>query len=286
MLKPLKLIFDDIELKHSLFALPFALMSVFVATDGAPKLSTLLLITLAMFFARSAAMSFNRLVDRDYDRRNPRAKDRPLASGAATARSYVIFTICMSIGFVLVCALIGWLAFALSAPALALVFSYSYSKRYTSLCHFHLGLALSLAPIGGWIAARSAIGVEGALLGVVAFFWLAGLDIIYSVKDHEFDKGEPGLHSIPKALGLAGALRLAALSHFMMGVALVLFGLAAGMSWLYWVGAALTMAALGYENSLVSHDDLSAVDRAFFTVNAYISVGLALFTISDRIVFA
>jgi len=273
-------ILDDIKLQHTLFALPFALMSAFIAAGGWPGWRLFGLILAAMVCARSAAMAFNRLADQAYDAKNPRTQGRALPAGRASRAQYVIFVAVCSAGFVAVCAMINRLALWLSVPALAIVFFYSFTKRFTSWSHFFLGVGLALAPVGAWVAVREEISPAALAIGAAVIFWLAGLDVIYSCQDYAFDLSAP-LHSIPKRFGVGPALRLAALFHGVMVVFLLLAGFAAGMSWLFWLGVATTAALLAYEHSLVRPDDLSRVNVAFFNVNGVISVALMAFAIAD-----
>lgn len=273
-------IFQDIKIQHTVFALPFALMSAFIAADGWPGWALFGWIILGMFFARSAAMSFNRLADARYDAENPRTQGRAIPAGKATRADYALFTAACSAGFVFVCWMINDLAFALSVPALLIVFFYSLTKRFSSYSHFFLGLGLALAPIGAWVAVREEISVASLALGAAVIFWLAGLDTIYSCQDVDYDSGR-GLYSIPKKYGVPGALRLSSAFHAVMVVFLLAVAAVAGLSWIYLAGVGFTAAMLFYEHSIVRPDDLSRVNMAFFNVNGIISVGLMVFTIAD-----
>jgi len=273
-------IFDDIKIQHTLFALPFALMSAFIAAGGWPGWRLFLLILTAMFLARSAAMAFNRLADLRYDAENPRTMRRALPAGKASRAQYILFVAVCSAGFVAVCAMINRLALWLSVPALAIVFFYSFTKRFTSWSHFFLGLALALAPVGAWVAVREEISPAALAIGGAVIFWLAGLDVIYSLQDFSFDS-QRALHSIPKRFGVAGALRLAAGFHAGMVGFLILAGYIASLSWLYAAGVGFAAAMLVYEHSIVRPDDLSRVNAAFFNVNGIISVALMAFAIAD-----
>lgn len=283
-MKALTAILSDIKIAHTVFALPFAVMAAFVAAKGFPGWGLLGLIGLAMVFARSAAMAFNRLSDVKFDQENPRTQNRALAAGETTAVAYMIFIVVTGIGFIVTCGAINPLALRLSIPALMIVFFYSYTKRFTPYSHFFLGVGLALAPVGAWVAVTESVPVEALILGAAVVFWLAGLDTIYSCQDYEFDKSAP-LYSIPKRFGLGRALKLAAFFHAVMVTLLVAFGVATGMSWLYWIGVILTGGLLAYEHSLVHPDDLTRVNVAFFNVNGIISVGFSLLAVADILVF-
>ncbi len=279
-MKTVKAIFEDIKIEHTLFALPFAVMSAFIAANGWPGWRLLALVAIAMFFVRSAAMAFNRFVDEPFDRGNPRTNKRALPDGRAQKVHYLAFITACGVGFIITCGYINILALQLSPVALFIVFFYSYTKRFTHLSHFFLGLALALAPVGAWVAVREEISVVSLLLGVAVIFWLAGLDTIYSCQDYAFDK-ESGLQSIPQRYGVKKALKLASYFHVVMVALLVAAGFTGGLSYLYGAGVVFTAGLLWYEHSLVRPDDLSRLNMAFFNVNGLISVGLALFTALD-----
>jgi len=278
------LILRDIKIEHTLFAMPFALMSAFLAAGGIPPGREILLLIVAVVFARSAAMAFNRIADAGFDSSNPRTYGRPLASGQAGRAVYILFVAGASAGFIFSAWLLNPLAFLLSPVALGVIFFYSFTKRFTVWSHFFLGLALSLAPIGGWVAVKGEIGPESVALGLAVLFWLVGLDIIYSCQDIEHDR-QAGLFSIPSGFGVERALRLSSLSHVVMicFLAIVWF-LSPYLGVVYLVGLALTAAFLWYEHAIVGPDDLKKVNVAFFNLNGIISVGLMLFVIADTLV--
>lgn len=273
-------ILEDIKIQHTVFAMPFAVMSAFIAAHGAPPLGVLGLIVVAMVFARSSAMAFNRLVDASFDEKNPRTKGRAIPAGMASRGQYVFFIVAASAGFILACSQINRLSLILSPVALLIVFFYSYTKRFTAYSHFFLGLSLSLAPLGAWVAVREEISAASLVLGGAVVFWLAGLDAIYSLQDVEFDKAH-GLNSIPQRFGVRLALILSAVFHAVMVALLFILPLISPLSWIYGVGVSLTAGLLIYEHWLVRPDDLSKVNVAFFNVNGVISVGLMAFTIAD-----
>lgn len=282
MLKKIKILLEDIKIQHTVFALPFALMSAFIASNGVPPSQKLLWILLAMVGARSSAMSFNRIADVDYDRENPRTKERALPKGRIRKSYYIIFLLLSAILFLFSCMMLNRLALILSPAALLIVFFYSYTKRFTIFSHFFLGLSLSLAPIGAWVAIREEISIVSIVLGLAVIFWLAGLDIIYSCQDVEFDKSH-GLFSFPAKLGIERALRLSALFHFIMILLLFSLIFLENLGLFFTIGVVLIAGLLMYEHSIVRPDDLSRVNVAFFNVNGIISIGLMLMTILDII---
>ena len=282
MLKKIKILLEDIKIQHTIFALPFALMSAFIASNGVPPSDKLLWILLAMVGARSSAMSFNRIADVDYDRENPRTKERALPKGRIRKSYYIIFLILSVLLFIFSCIMLNRLALILSPAALLIVFFYSYTKRFTIFSHFFLGLSLSLAPIGAWVAIREEISIVSVVLGLAVIFWLAGLDIIYSCQDVEFDKSH-GLFSFPVKLGIERALRLSAIFHVIMTLFLFSLFFIGNLGLLYLGGIILIAGLLYYEHSIIRPDDLSKVNVAFFNVNGIISIGLMLMTILDII---
>ena len=278
--KNIKIIFTDIKIAHTVFALPFAVMSAFLAAEGMPGLGKLIWILIAMFGARNGAMAFNRIVDSKLDRLNPRTKDRALPARKSTAKQYWVFLILSSFVFLFSAYMLNSLAFALSPVALVIVFGYSFAKRFTSLSHLWLGVAISIAPVGAWVAVREEISIESLVLGTAVVFWLVGFDIIYSCMDVDSDRSN-NLHSIPQKFGVRTALRLAFSSHCMMILFLILLLFIPALGWVYFFGVILTAGLLFYEHSLVREDDLSLVNVAFFNINGIISVLLMLFVIVD-----
>lgn len=300
MLRQLGQILEMIRFSHTLFALPFALLAAVMAwttptASGeriAFRLTTLLGILLCMVFARSAAMAFNRLVDRELDAANPRTAQRHLPAGILTVRSVVIFALGSSLGFV-ASTFVFWpnrLPLVLSLPVLAFLFVYSYTKRFTSLSHFWLGLALMLSPVCAWIAIRGEFLLQApvdiwpaVILGTAVLFWVAGFDMIYACQDMQFDQTAK-LHSIPARLGVVGALRLAACCH--LGMVLLLVALpwvVPRLGGIYGCGVLATALLLVYEHWIVRPDDLTRVNVAFFRVNSIVSVGLFLVCSLDLI---
>jgi 4-hydroxybenzoate polyprenyltransferase len=252
-----------VRFSHSLFALPFALAGALLASRLVPlTLARVAWIVGCMIAARSAAMGFNRLVDAAYDARNPRTAMRELPRGAMTRREATIFVVVSSLAFVVCAAQISLTCLLLSPLALAIVFWYSVAKRVTSYTQLYLGLAMAVAPVGGWIAAGGPPRIEPWLLGLAIGSWVGGFDILYACQDVEFDRRE-GLHSIPVRFGIARGIWLSRIMHVVTVMALSVVGLTAGLGWVYHAGVAMVALLLVYEQSLVSAADLSQVKRAF-----------------------
>lgn len=269
-----------IRFSHTIFALPFALLAAVLAwsqPDSVFRWRDLSGILVCMVAARSAAMAFNRLVDRDIDSRNPRTAGRHLPAGLLSARGVVIFTVVMSALFIAATTLFlpRRLPLFLSVPVLLFLLGYSLSKRFTTWCHYWLSAALMLSPIAAWIAVRDEFAVVPALLAGVLFFWVGGFDILYACQDADFDRSSR-LNSIPARFGIPTALRMAFLSHLLTIVMLVLLWKTAGLGLLFLAGIVLITLLLLYEHWLVRPDDLSRVNVAFFNVNAIISFGILL----------
>ena len=281
MLAKLSAIFVDIKFQHTVFALPFAIMSAFIAAGGMPEAEKMMWIVICMVGARSAAMAFNRIVDARFDVNNPRTQNRALPSGRVDMKNYWLFLIASSALFVFAAGMLNNLALYLSPVALVIVFFYSLTKRFTAYSHFWLGLAISIAPVGAWVAIREEISFVSLLLGAAVVFWLIGFDILYSCMDVAFDR-ESNLNSIPQKFGVENALRIAFASHGLMIV--LLFALLQPVNELgilYVAGVLIVAGLLIYEHSLVRPDDLSKINVAFFNVNGIISVGLMAFIIVD-----
>jgi 4-hydroxybenzoate polyprenyltransferase len=277
-----------IRFSHTVFALPFALASVALAWPSHPvRLSSFLWILLAMVGARSAAMGFNRFVDRKFDALNPRTRGWELPQGKVSIPETLTLTAISTLLFIYAAYHLNFLCFVLSPVALAIVFVYSLTKRFTWTSHLFLGLALSLAPMGAWLALSGPTVDFKELqtpffLSLAVLFWLAGFDVIYSLQDFEFDR-QHGLHSIPVRFGVARALQLSAFFHFCTVIFLALVGFTAGMGVIYWSGLVAISAILFREHQVVRPNDLSRINRAFFDFNAYISVGYFLTTLGDII---
>jgi 4-hydroxybenzoate polyprenyltransferase len=261
-----------IKLSHSVFALPFALASAILASAGsglAPR--TLFWIVVAMVGARSAAMGFNRLADQAIDARNPRTAGRELPRGLLSRAEVWAFVALSAATLVLAAAMLNPLCLKLSPIALLIVLGYSFTKRFTALSHIVLGLSLAIAPVGAWVAVRGQFDLPPVVLGLAVLLWVAGFDTIYACQDAGFDR-ESGLHSLPARLGIRRALMLARVFHVMAVSLLLALPALVPLHPLYLGGVVLVAILLGYEHSLVRHDDLSRIDAAFFTVNGWISV--------------
>ena len=280
--KQTKIILEMIKFEHTIFMLPFALMAAVVAVnhDWLRLLHKLPWILLAMIGARSAAMAFNRIVDREYDARNPRTAMRAIPAGLLSVPQVALFTLAASALLVIAAYLLNPLAFALSPVALLLALGYSYTKRFTAFSHFFLGLALAVAPVGAWIAITGHIDPPALWLGGAVVCWLFGFDILYALQDTEFDQAN-GLHSMPALLGNAGAMLVSRLSHLVMIGLLAMVGVSAGLGDLYFFAVALAAGLVAWEQSLVKPNDLSRLNMAFFTLNGYISAGLFVLTLAD-----
>ncbi len=280
LLKKLTSILDLIKFSHTIFSFPFAVMSTFLAADGIPGMKQLLLILAALVTARSAAMSFNRLVDASYDIHNPRTAYRVELQKKIGRSSVWIFTISCVILFITCAWLLNRLAFFMAPLAILIIFGYSYTKRFTHLSHFVLGLALGLSPIGSWVGIQGTLTIVPFLLAFAVVLWTAGFDIIYACQDLEHDV-KSGLYSIPKKLGIKGALILSAVLHLFMVLVLLAVSRHTDLGIMYTIGVCIVAALLVYEHSLVKPKDLSKINTAFFTVNGIISVGLMGITLLD-----
>jgi 4-hydroxybenzoate polyprenyltransferase len=271
MLKNLKITLEMIKIEHTLFALPFAVLGAVLAAKGIPSLEKLFWISMCMVGARSAAMAFNRLVDKKFDAANPRTKMRAIPAGLLSTRYVLIFTIISSALFLFSSAQLNQLTLILSPIALGSVLFYSYTKRFTSFSHLVLGWCLSIAPTGAWIAITGEFHIIPVLLSAIVMLWTAGFDIVYACQDYEFDK-EVKLHSIPQRLGIEKALWVARFFHLVMFILLVAFFFTANLKWLGAIGVILSAILLIRQHSLVSAKDLSRLDAAFFTTNAMLSI--------------
>ena len=283
MLRTLRILLEMIKFEHTLFALPFALMSAMVAARGVPPGWKLFWILVAMVGARSSAMAFNRLADLEYDRRNPRTAGRALPAGLLTAAQAWAFTLATAGVFVVAAGRLNHLALALSPVALGIVWGYSYTKRFTTWTHVFLGLSLGVAPVGAWIGVLGRFDVAPLVLAAAVMLWTAGFDIIYACQDVEVDRAE-GLFSLPARRGIGTALAASALLHAAMMGLLVWFGALAGLGAIYWAGLAVVAGAFVYEHSLVKPHDLGRVNAAFFTTNGFVSLALLCFTAADVLI--
>lgn len=286
-----------IKFSHTIFAMPFALIGFTLAIFRGPvqdgvaawhRLSEwqiagrLLLVLLCMVFARSAAMAFNRYLDRHFDARNPRTAIREIPAGVLKAERVLVFTVVSSLLFMACAYGINTLCFLLSPVALLVILGYSYTKRFTPLCHLVLGLGLSLAPIGAYLAVTGQFNLLPLLFSFLVIGWVSGFDIIYALQDEEFDRAH-GLFSIPAALGKAKALRVSRLLHLMAALLVVSAGVNGQFGFLYWVGALIFTGMLAYQQSIVKPGDLRRVNVAFMTANGIASVVFALLVIADLV---
>lgn len=260
-----------LKISHTIFALPFALSAMLAAAGGLPSPRLTLLIILAMFLARNAGMSFNRYLDADIDAKNPRTAARHIPRGVFSKGFVLWFSIVNAFFFSATTFFINAPCFALSPVALLLLYGYSTTKRFTALSHLFLGLVLGASPVAGWLAVRGSFDPPPVFLGLAVLFWVAGFDILYATQDHDFDRRE-GLHSAVVSLGVSKALLLARSSHALTVLLLFVFGMGLYLSWPYFAGLVLVAALLIYEHSLVSAQDLSRVNSAFFNVNGFISL--------------
>ncbi|MDQ2730336.1 MAG: putative 4-hydroxybenzoate polyprenyltransferase [Armatimonadota bacterium] len=278
----LGVILEMIKFQHTVFALPFAVMSAALATSRTPDVSPWVYfwILVAMVGARSSAMAFNRLVDREIDAENPRTAQRALPLGLVTPAQTALFTAGSALLFLFAAYRLNGLAFALSPVALLIILGYSYTKRFTWASHWVLGFALAIAPVGAWIAVTGQFAVPPLLLAAAVACWTAGFDIIYSCQDVDFDS-EKNLFSVPRRFGVARALQLSSLFHAIMVLCLAILIPAASLGWVYGAGVAAAAGLLVYEHSLVKPGDLSRVDAAFFTTNGLVSIGLMVFLLAD-----
>ena len=293
-----------IKFSHTIFAMPFALIGFFLGItryhklykgdsfigympyEGsaeiffADKWYLLILVILCMIFARSAAMAFNRYLDRNFDAKNPRTAIREIPAGILKANSVLFFTIINCVLFITCTFFINRICFYLSPVALAVVLGYSYTKRFTPLCHLVLGLGLSLAPIGAYLAVTGRFDLLPLLFSFAVIFWVSGFDIIYALQDEEFDKSNE-LYSIPSWLGKKKALQVSTTLHLLSAVCVIVAGFLAGFGWLYWTGVIVFCGMLVYQHSIVKPDNLSRVNLAFMTANGIASVVFAVFVIAD-----
>jgi len=279
-----------VKFSHTIFAMPFALIGFVLglhATDahlephsGTSGWKTFLLVIGCMVFARSSAMAFNRYLDRHFDAKNPRTAIREIPAGILQASSVLWFTVICSVLFMICSWFINPLCFALSPLALLVVLGYSFTKRFTALCHLVLGLGLSLAPIGAYLAVTGKFNLLPILFSLTVIFWVSGFDIIYALQDEEFDKANR-LHSIPARMGKRNALRVSEILHLLAAASVVFAGIQGGFGIGYWIGVAGFIVMLFYQHSIVKPNDLSRVNLAFMTANGIASVVFAIFVITD-----
>lgn len=272
-----------IKFSHSVFALPFAFTSALIAASGIPSLNRIFWIIVAMVGARSGAMGLNRIIDRKIDSANPRTAGRELPRGVISTGEAVIFVIISFSLLVFASYMLNPLCLKLSPLALAVLFLYSYTKRFTWASHFILGLSISAAPLGAWMAVKGTFNAEIIPLGIAVIFWLAGFDVLYALQDMDFDR-KYGLYSIPRKFGIRKSLHLSRIFHAISFLLLVVSGFIFRLGGFYWVGMFVIAGLFLYEHSLIKENDLGKLDMAFFNMNGYISMTVFIFTLADYIV--
>jgi len=299
-----------VKFSHTIFAMPFAMIGFFLGIqyiNSIPFISSnyvvwddlrvighaylnsmnfmfsFILVVICMVTARSAAMAFNRYLDRNFDAKNPRTAIREIPKGIISANNALIFTLVSCILFLVTCFFINKICFYLSPVALFVILFYSYTKRFTPLCHLVLGLGLSLAPIGAYLAVTGKFDLLPILFSFAVIFWVSGFDIIYALQDIEFDKSQ-NLYSIPTALGKIKSLRVSEILHLLSAVCVIAAGIYGDFHWLYWLGIAVFVGMLIYQHSIVKPNDLSRVNIAFMTANGIASVVFGLLVISDLLI--
>ena len=277
--------FSLVKFSHTVFAMPFALIGFSLAVSKPEydfSIRLLLLVILCMIFARNTAMGFNRLADKEFDARNPRTRKRELPSGKISSRAATVFIIINAVLFIVTTGFINRLTLFLSPVALLVIIGYSLTKRFTALCHFVLGLGLSLAPIGAYISVTGKFSVLPLIYSVIVLSWVSGFDIIYALQDDEFDISNK-LHSLPSATGRKMALYISILIHLISFVLVVTAGYYGKSGVLFWIGATIFTLLLIYQHSIIRHNDVSRVTMAFGTTNGIASILFAIFVILDLI---
>ncbi len=277
MWKKIHILLEMIKFKHTVFAMPFALMGAFLAGRGMPSLKVFFLVVLALVGARTCAMGFNRIVDNKFDAANPRTKNRALPSGAVSLAESWAMVILSGVLFFIACYFLNPLALTIAPFALTLTLVYSLTKRFTWLCHVVLGVALAFSPLGGWVAVAGSLHGYPWTLSLGVLFWVAGFDCIYACLDADFDR-KAGLYSMPAKLGRKRAFNLAVLFHFLAFIFFILTGRQSGLGLIYYVGIAFTGVALFYQHLVVNPRDLSRIQVSFFSMNGLISLTLFVAT--------
>ncbi len=283
-MKRLLALFEMIKFEHTVFALPFAFMGAMLSKDGFPDMRTSLLILLGMVGGRTAAMSFNRIVDRDYDAKNPRTKSRQLVTGEVSLFEAWAMVIMSSCAFFGAAYLLNRLSFILSPFIYFIILAYSYTKRFTPLCHLFLGLAIGMAPLAGWVAVKGSISITPILISIGVMFWVAGFDILYACLDKDFDR-EAGLYSIPSWLGLKRAFIISAIFHVVSFFIFVIIGIMTTRGAVYYAGLVGVSILFIMQRRVISPSDLSRMNLAFFTLNGLVSLILFFFTAIDIILY-
>jgi 4-hydroxybenzoate polyprenyltransferase len=277
MFKKLHIMLEMIKFKHTVFAMPFALMGAFLAGQGFPSLRVFLWVIVAMVGARTAAMTFNRIVDRRFDAANPRTEKRAIPAGEVTMGESWLMVIGSSIMFFFACWMLNTMALIIAPIALSLTFVYSLTKRFTWLCHVVLGVALAFSPLGGWVAVAGSLSGYPWVLSLGVLFWVAGFDCIYACLDADFDR-KAGLYSMPASFGRKKAFRLAVFFHVLAFFFFTLTGYLQGLNVVYYIGIVLTGGALFYQHIVVNPKDLSKIQVSFFSMNGFIALTLFMVT--------
>lgn len=275
-----------VKFSHTIFAMPFAVIGFFLGVSEPNRPLDWILFTkvvLCMIFARTAAMAFNRYIDRHIDQKNDRTRVREIPRGALSPAAVLVLVVISSAAFITTTYTINPLCFYLSPVALLVVLGYSYTKRFTWLCHVVLGIGLSLAPIGAYLAVTGEFAWTPLLFSFTVITWVSGFDIIYALQDEEFDRAEQ-LYSMPSFFGKQAALKISALLHLFSATFVIMAGFTADFDWIYWIGAGLFIALLTYQHSLVKPDDLSRVNMAFFTTNGIASLIFSAFVVTELVI--
>ncbi len=275
--------FSLVKFSHTIFALPFAFVGFFMAIllyDYAFNWKIFLLVVLCMIFARNAAMGFNRFVDRNFDFQNPRTRKREIPQQKISEKAAFTFIVINALLFMLTAFFINMLTFFLSPVALFVILGYSYTKRFTALSHFFLGLGLALAPLGAFIAVSASFHLLPILLSILVFLWSSGFDVIYALQDIDFDR-KANLKSIPAFLGGRRALFFSTLIHILTAITMIVIGISGNFSLFFWIGASVFIILLFYQHLIISEKNLSKINIAFFTTNGFASIIFALFAIAD-----
>ena len=278
--------FSLVKFSHTVFAMPFALVgfSLAVSQPGySMSIKLLLLVILCMVFARNSAMGFNRIADRHFDALNPRTSKREIPAGKISTGAAILFVVINATLFIITTSFINRLTLFLSPVALIVIFGYSLTKRFTALCHFILGLGLSLAPIGAYISVTGKFELLPVIYSFIVLTWVGGFDIIYALQDEEFDKTNE-LHSLPSSAGIKSAILISVAVHILTFILVIVAGIYGKGGLLFWSGAAIFSGLLAYQHSIVRHDDLSRVNMAFATTNGIASILFAVFIILDLVI--
>ena len=275
-----KVFAEMIKFEHTIFALPFAYLGALLATKGIPTLYDLFWITMAMLGARTTAMGLNRLIDRQSDALNPRTVERAIPKGLISVKETWAFVLISTALFIVSAAMLNSLSVKLLPIAVFFLVIYSYTKRFTWLCHLVLGIAIGIAPAGAWVGINGSLDLPAVLLWIAVAFWIGAFDVVYSCQDYEFDKSN-NLNSIPVRFSIRGALKIAALAHIIPPLLFLIVGYLLNLGWLYYFGVVISAGILFFEHKIVSHKDLSKLNIAFFNMNGILSVIMFVFTLLD-----